>query len=591
MDRRVVLAVVAAIAVLSAGIGWVAGQRIKSPAEIAAGQEPPPPSLITVPVERRTLSQNVVVRGTIRPSDETDLVVASAAGATVITRLDKEAGDLIEEGDVVVEVAGRPVIALRGELPAFRNLIPTLDGPDVRQLEQALVRLGYDPGPVDSSYSPKTGDAVAALYRDRGYTAQEADASVQGALAAAEATVNAQERAVTEAENALAEAQVPASATERRRLDLVVSQAEVALDASRAAADEANAAAQAAVTGAEQAQADAASTASSAAMRLEQARTGNHPDTGQPPTADQLAELEAAAAEARTTLADADAALASARSAMTRTANEQSVEVASAEIAVDEAKEARTNRLDPSDVANLRGQVSDAEAALGEARAELTEARARVGAWVPTTEVVFLSTMPRQVATVFGEVGDAPTGPVMTISGAETVIESGVSTADRRLIEVGAEALLEDDDLGISIEAIVTLVADNPGGAGLSEDRFALRLEPVSEVPEDAVGVNLRISIPITSSGGDVLAVPLAALSAGPDGTARVEVERVAGQTEVVEVSTGLRAEGFVEIEPLESLLDEGDRVVVGRDLDLPGTDPSDGRPDGASPSEDGEPS
>lgn len=93
MGRRAILAIVAAVSVLSAGIGWVAGQRIKSPAEIAADQQPPDPSLITVPVERRVLSQNVVVRGTVRSSDAVELAVSSTEGSTIITRLVKASGD------------------------------------------------------------------------------------------------------------------------------------------------------------------------------------------------------------------------------------------------------------------------------------------------------------------------------------------------------------------------------------------------------------------------------------------------------------------------------------------------------------------
>ena len=58
-----------------------------------------------------------------------------------------------------------------------------------------------------------------------------------------------------------------------------------------------------------------------------------------------------------------------------------------------------------------------------------------------------------------------------------------------------------------------------------------------------------------------------------PDGSARVVVERAAGQTELVKVITGLRAQGFVEVEPIDGPLQEGDRVVVGQDLLLPGSD------------------
>ncbi len=534
---------VAAVAVVAAGIGWVAGQQIKSPGQIAAEQEPPEPSLITVPVELRTLSQNVVVRGTIRLSDETPLPVSSTVGSSVITRLVKTEGDTIAEGDVLIEVAGRPVIALQGQLPAFRNLIPGLEGPDVQQLEEALVRLGHDPGTVDGSYTTETSAAVAELYRDGGYPAPEPDASLQGAVDGAEAEVEATEAALAQARSALADAGGTVTDLERRQLDLAIDQAEANLDATRAAAD--------------QTKAEAAQVVADAERALTDAR-----DSG---------DAEAISA--------AERVVADAKAAQSRTNTEQDLAITGAELAVAEAEQAKAERLRSPDLSDLQTAVNEANTALSEARASLADARADVGTWIPTSEVVFLSSVPRQVSSLGVEVGDEPTGSVMTISGAETIIDSGVSAADRSLIEVGAQAVLEDDELGLAIDAVISFVADNPGGPGLSEDRYALRLEPVGEIPDEAIGLNLRIQIPITSSGGDVLAVPLAALSAGPDGTARLEVERRVGETELVEVTTGLRAEGFVQVEPLPGVeLEAGDRVVVGRDLELPTSgDSSDG--------------
>ena len=526
---------VAAVAVLAASLGWVAGRQIRSPGQIAADQEPPEPSLITVPVESRTLSQNVVVRGTIRLSDETPVPVNSTLGSSVISRLVKAEGDTIDEGDVLIEVAGRPVIALQGDLPAFRNLIPGLEGPDVEQLEEALVRLDLDPGTVDDTYTTETAAAVAELYRATGYPAPETDPSLQAAVDGAQADVDAQRSALEEANAALDEAGANVTDLERRQLDLSIDQAEAQLDATKA---------------------DAASAKAEAAQAVTEAQAA-------------LDEAEATGDEAA--IAAAEQALADAQGAKSRTDTEQDLAVTAAELAVAEAEQAKADRLASPDLSRLREAVNSASQALADARTSLAEAQADVGAWIPTTEVVFLTSTPRQVSSLTVEVGDEPTGSVMTISGAETLIDSGVSAADRSLIEVGTEAVMEDDDLGLSIPATITFVADNPGGPGLSEDRYAVRLEPVDELPDEAIGLNLRISIPITSSGGDVLAVPLAALSAGPDGTARVEVERTPGETELVEVSTGLRAEGYVQIEPLAgSRLDEGDRVVVGRDLELP---------------------
>jgi len=60
------LAVVLGLVVLAALGGWVAGSRIRSPAEQAARTAPPEASAILVPVEERVLSTDIVTRGTAR---------------------------------------------------------------------------------------------------------------------------------------------------------------------------------------------------------------------------------------------------------------------------------------------------------------------------------------------------------------------------------------------------------------------------------------------------------------------------------------------------------------------------------------------
>ena len=102
MQRRNLLAIVAVVAVGSTGVGWYAGQQIKSPAEIAADTAPPTPSLITVPVESRTLSSTVIIRGTVTFDEQTQVTVSGGTGTSVITRVPVAAGDQLDEGDVIV---------------------------------------------------------------------------------------------------------------------------------------------------------------------------------------------------------------------------------------------------------------------------------------------------------------------------------------------------------------------------------------------------------------------------------------------------------------------------------------------------------
>jgi hypothetical protein len=63
--RRTALAVVGT-AVVAGLVGGVIGNRIQSPADRAAESDGPVPSLITVPVERRALSSEIVLSGSRR---------------------------------------------------------------------------------------------------------------------------------------------------------------------------------------------------------------------------------------------------------------------------------------------------------------------------------------------------------------------------------------------------------------------------------------------------------------------------------------------------------------------------------------------
>lgn len=567
MNRTTILAVVAVIAIAAAGLGWVAGQKVKSPAEVAAQTEAPEPSLITVPIEQRALSSNVVVRGQAQFDDATDLTVsASTSGASIITRVTKESGQQLAEGDVVIEVAGRPVIVLQGELPAFRSLTPTLVGPDVRQLEEALVRLGFDPGTVDETFDTATEEAVAALYREAGYTPDEPTSDELAAVNGARDSVEASRSSVRDAQRALSESGV--SESEKLSLDQSVRGATERRDdaVTQAAIDKSDAAA---TTVLAQSDLDVAIAANVLAQtRLTAAKDGIHPDTGLAPTADELVALETAATEATADETAAASALDDATSAEATVGiqADRGVVDAGTELAIAEA--VRTESLTRASGTDIRAQLTDAQKRLGEAEADLAKVEAEVGIEFPANELIFLPALPREIQRVNVDAGDEPQGPVMRVTGSGVVVRSAVSATDRPLIVEGATAIMENDDLGISIEATVAFVATTPGGGEISSDRYGVRFEPNEPLPEEGFDQNYRITIPIESTSGDVLVVPLAALSAGADGKARVEVETAPGESTIVDVSPGLSSQGFVEIVPLgDVVLNVGDRVVVGRDL------------------------
>jgi hypothetical protein len=106
------------------------------------------------------------------------------------------------------------------------------------------------------------------------------------------------------------------------------------------------------------------------------------------------------------------------------------------------------------------------------------------------------------------------------------------------------------------------------GGSG----RLEVTIAPDDpDAVRDYVFWDARIVVSIASTEGEVLVVPVAALTVGPDQVSQVEVERqpatddTPAVTEVVEVEVGLTSNGLAEVRPIEAgALVEGDRVVIG---------------------------
>ena len=68
-----------------------------------------------------------------------------------------------------MSVSGRPVFVLRGAQPSHRDIGPGSRGPDVRQLEVALVRMGFSPGAVERRLRRADRAPRWRLVRERGW--------------------------------------------------------------------------------------------------------------------------------------------------------------------------------------------------------------------------------------------------------------------------------------------------------------------------------------------------------------------------------------------------------------------------------------
>jgi len=530
-------AMLLAAVVLAGAAGWVGGSQINSPAEIASRTGPPVPSAILVPAEQRILSTDIVTRGTARFGAPQQLSLARSllkTDAGVAARLPAP-GTELREGDLVFITSGRPVFLLAGAQPAFRDIGPGIKGEDVRQLEVALARMRFDPGPVDGIYDKLTEGAVTAWYEGAGFVSFAASAEQLAAVRAFEADRNNTQLDVIGAQEsvAMAEATLDAAHADHARALDASQGSQPALVAAVAMADANNRAATAAVTSRQ------------AALNLLLAESA-------PPS-------EIAAAEAELALARADADVirlvgerdvAAARAAVSTT----SADVTSSLRSV---RTAQTSLDNANAALNVRHRQADLVAS------DLGLAKLQAGVQVPADELIFVANTLIRVAEVVART-DQAIGPLITVTNATVAIDGSLRLEEAPLVEPGMTVVIDEAALGITATGVISRVAEAPGTNGV--DGFHVYFEVLVDAsPPSLVGASVRLTVPVESTGGSVLAVPVSALTLSADGSSRVQRDNN-GTLEFVTVESGLSADGFVAVKPIDSALEAGDLVVVGFD-------------------------
>ena len=121
--------------------------------------------LTTTEIQKGDLAKKEEYNGTLR---QTDSRVLNSPMSGVVTFVPKE-GTIINFGEVLFAVDNKPVILVEGETPFYRTLDLNSDpGPDVFQLERALVFLGYaaEDFVPDETFDETTSNMLNTLYID-----------------------------------------------------------------------------------------------------------------------------------------------------------------------------------------------------------------------------------------------------------------------------------------------------------------------------------------------------------------------------------------------------------------------------------------
>lgn len=477
-NRTIWIAALVAFGCLAAGL--LAGHFLFGPPTA----DVPDAGLVTVPVEYGELSNDVTVRADVGYADAVDVSIdtSTLSGAAIVTGAVPEVGAELGPLSVALEITGRPVIVLPGDLPAYRTLRMGVSGPDVLQLKQALVTVGLNPGDTASNvFDQATADAVAQLYAQAGYPVPPAPEGADDAFRAAGDSLRAAEEGVASARRALSQANAGPGAVEVRQADNAVAAAQRALQAAQAEGGDV-----------------AAARDDLALAQLQREQLNAAPDTS-----------------------------------------------------------------------SERSMVASAEQQVASAREELERAREAVQPYLPASEVLYLTELPRRVDSIAAVRGGVLPATAMTVSGASVRLTAGAAASDAALLTEGAQATFELSD-GTEHRATITAVTS---GANESA-RWQVLLEPdplTTEQMQQLQGTNVRVKIPVGATEGAVLSVPVAALTAGPGGESRVEIvdgdprDGERAKTRIVVVEPGLAARGAVEITAVEGRIEEGDLVVVGR--------------------------
>ena len=591
MSRRITLVVALVVVVAAAGVGWWAGTQIKSPAQLAVEAEPPEPSLITVEVARTVISNDVITRGTVRFDEPVKVTAPSLAVsdmASVVTWA-PNVGDELEEGSVLFEIAGRPTFALQGELPLFRTVKPDDTGEDIEQLQTALERLGFDPGEIDGKYSRSTEKAVKEFYESRDHEPiPPTEALLNKVAAAKEAVASAKETydaAVKRRADATAAEKVEAAKKKDRDTEKkALTAAEKRQRQAETKAQEAETKAQEAETKAQQAETKAQQAEAKAQEAEAKAKAATQPGTTQPGTAQPGTDSGSAAAGSQTD-ADADALKEAADDAREE-ADDARKEADDARKAVTDARKAVTDAREA--VADAQTRVGEVESAyqeasgkvgelgaprdvdaekkaLDKAQESLAELQAQVGTSVPSGEFMFFKAFPIRVDVVNTKRGGLASGELMTVSGSRLAVDSSVSVEEAELLNEGDPVTIELSRIDVEVGGTISKIADRPGTNDVAAHEVYIEILP-DEIRSELNNANVKITIPVAarSTEGDVLAVPVSALSATAGGDTIVTVEAADKTVRTVKVKPGLTASGLVEVTPTEGELREGERVVVG---------------------------
>ncbi|PPG30773.1 hypothetical protein C5E10_11595 [Pseudoclavibacter sp. RFBG4] len=132
--------------------------------------------VVTAELENRAISSDIEIQAAVTAGSTVEVKPVVQGGADslpLVTKSSLTAGSLVSNGELLLEIMGRPLVVLGGGSPLYRSLGIGDTGNDVEAFESALSRAGYGGFDIDSEFTEATLEAASELWEARGYDLPE----------------------------------------------------------------------------------------------------------------------------------------------------------------------------------------------------------------------------------------------------------------------------------------------------------------------------------------------------------------------------------------------------------------------------------
>ncbi|WP_194164929.1 peptidoglycan-binding domain-containing protein [Pseudactinotalea sp. HY158] len=136
------------------------------------------PEPVWAEVTNGTLSGSHTGTGTVVAPEQVPINIRAGERTPVVTSQALAPGEQVRACGILVEISDRPLFALPGEIPAYRDLVQGDGGEDVARLQSALRECGYQIA-ADGVFGPETAATVRLWYRDNGYRVVEREEMIE----------------------------------------------------------------------------------------------------------------------------------------------------------------------------------------------------------------------------------------------------------------------------------------------------------------------------------------------------------------------------------------------------------------------------